>query len=86
MTTEKVIMSFLDGATKGKASSIKIDGDVLLNYHTAIAQRINGVVVLNITKYSPTTSVHQNKLKNMLYNAKMIDNVPEDTADLSKYL
>lgn len=86
MTTEQIMEKFFDGAVKGKASSLRIEDDKLFNYQTVIAQRVNGVIVINVTKYSRTTTVHQNRLTRALYNAKTIDDVPKGCQDLTRYL
>lgn len=86
MTTQDVISKFINGATKGKASSLEISGEKLYNYSTVIAQRINGAVVLNVTKYSMTTTKHQNRLRREIPNARTIDDVPQGASDLSRYL
>jgi len=86
MTTQNLVKEFLYGATKGKASSLRIEGDKLFNYGTVIAQRINGVVVLNATRYSMTTTKHQNRLKAELPNARTVNGVPMGTTDLTPYL
>lgn len=86
MTTKQVIANFLNGATKGKASSIEIEGDCLLNYATVIAQRINGVVHINVTRYSMTTTKHQNVLRREMPNAPIIDDVPRGCGNMQRYL
>jgi hypothetical protein len=86
MTTQQLVREFAYGATKGKASSLRIEGDKLFNYNTVIAQRINGAIVLNVTKYSVTTSKHQNRLKAEFYNARTVDNVPMGAQDLKRYI
>jgi hypothetical protein len=86
MTTEQVMYNFLQGATKGKASSISIDGDKLFNYNTVIAQRINGVIVINTTRYSMTTTKHQNRLRREMPLARTVEDVNRGAQDLERYL
>jgi hypothetical protein len=87
MTTQNVINLFVSGATKGKASSISIEGDKLFNYSTVIAQRVNGEIVLNATRYSMTTTKHQNVLKRELpQNVQKVNDVPRGAQDLTRFL
>lgn len=87
MTTKEVIFAFLHGETKGKASGgrLRIEGERLINYETTIAQRFGGRVVINVTKYSATTTKHQNVLRRELPKAETVDGVPIGTYDLSRY-
>lgn len=82
MKNEDAVYKFLDGATKGKASSVYIDGDKLFNYSTVIAQRINGVIVLNSTRYSSTTTRWQNVLRREMPNAPFVSDIPRGCSDL----
>jgi hypothetical protein len=86
MTTKQIIANFVNGATKGKASSVEIAGDRLYNYATVIAQRINGCIHINTTRYSMTTTKHQNVLRREMPNAPTVDDVPRGTGDLSRYI
>ena len=64
MNKREIISSFVNGATSGTASNLKIDGNKLINYRTIISFRIDdGKIILNNTKYSPTTSRNQNLLR-----------------------
>lgn len=69
MSNEKVILAFLegkeahtptrdicDGIYVYKGQTLKTDGEKLINYSTKIAYKKDGVVYLNIKKYSQTTS------------------------------
>ena len=60
MTNEKIIASFLNGATTGsnKQGSLFIDGDTLYSYgrHYPLAKRLSGAVWVNSARYSNTTS------------------------------
>jgi hypothetical protein len=63
--------------------SIWTDGDTIYSYGTAIATYGDYVdeVVVNVTKYSSTTSTHQNAILAQLrkegYSAVEVDNLPE---------
>ena len=61
-TRNGIIDDFMRGATRGKASSLSIDGDILKSYATPIALRKDGQVFVNMKKYSSTTSTQQNAL------------------------
>ena len=84
MTVYEVIEAFASGATSGGASKCKrypkgrlrIEGNKLYNYNTVIAYWFNGVMLINGTKYSKTTSKHQNRLKRQNVKKLVVD---EDT-------
>lgn len=84
MTVCEVIEAFARGVQSGGASKCKsypkgrlrIEGNKLYNYDTVIAYWFNGIMLINGTKYSKTTTVHQNRLKRL--NVKKIV-VDEDT-------
>jgi hypothetical protein len=57
----EVIVMFLEGETKGKASNLRIEGDKLINYNTVLAQR-GDTMMVNLTGYSSSTSKIQNRL------------------------
>lgn len=64
MNIEDLVRSFRDGATRGTASGrrVRIEGNLLINYDTVIAERVDGGVRLNTRKYSSTTSRLQNRI------------------------
>lgn len=68
MTTQDLLTAFVNGQTSGNASDkrLYIEGDRLYNYATCIAERYAGGFIVNVTKYSPTTSKHQNRLLRLL--------------------
>ncbi len=80
MGREDLIRSFLNGATKGKASSLSIDGNLLLSYATPIARREGDTIYLNKKKYSQTTSTQQNSVRRQARSMgfEVIDVNPED--------
>jgi hypothetical protein len=63
-----LINAFVSGATKGKASNLRIEGNRLMNYDTCLAERWDKLggqeygFVVNATKYSTSTTTIQNKL------------------------
>lgn len=86
MNQDELIKKFLCGERRGKASALSISGDVLYSYATAIAQHIDGRVVVNATRYSPTTSRHQSKLFREIPYPVIVKNVPRGESDLRPYL
>ena len=81
MTVHEVIEAFAKGKMSGGASKCKnypqgrlrIEGDKLYNYDTVIAYWFNGIMLINGTRYSKTTSTHQNRLKRQNVNKLIID-------------
>lgn len=64
MSNKEFIKKFAQGATSGKYSNLRIDGDKLINYWTVIAERVEGGIRLNERKYSRSTSVIQSIIRN----------------------
>jgi hypothetical protein len=81
MTVCEVIEAFARGATSGAASKCKyypqgrlrIEDNKLYNYNTVIAYWFNGTMLINGTRYSKTTSVHQNRLKRQNVKKLVVD-------------
>jgi len=81
MTVYEVVEAFARGKMAGGASKCKdypqgrlrIVGDKLYNYDTVIAYWFNGIMLINGTKYSRTTSVHQNRLKRQDVKKLVVD-------------
>lgn len=76
-----VLRAFVDGALAGEShtGNLFIAGNKLFNYSTCIAERVSGGgFIVNITRYSRTTSTIQNKLLYLLENSKVekVSNVP----------
>lgn len=67
MKNIEVIKLFVNGEVKGKAKNLFIKGNNLINYSTIIAKRTDkGLIEVNNTKYSQSTSTIQNALKREL--------------------
>ncbi|MBP3707592.1 MAG: hypothetical protein J6J36_03150 [Clostridia bacterium] len=64
MKNVDLIRKFGNGATSGKCGNLKINGNNLINYSTIIAKRVENGIMLNNRKYSRTTSVIQNTIRN----------------------
>ena len=78
MTNENVIKLFLqkkkaqtnkrqiqNGYYTYEGRTLTSDGNMLINYSTAIAMHVGNNLYLNITKYSRTTSTIQNQIKRL---------------------
>jgi hypothetical protein len=89
MTTKDLIVEFVNGATKGKASGgrLYIEGNKLINYGTCLAEVVNGTWYVNVTKYSRTTTTHQNYLNRYLNECGiapiLLDDVPMGCTEIS---
>lgn len=64
MKNEKVVDRFVNDKLSGKGSNLYIEGKKLINYTTVIAYNFDGVIYLNGDKYSPSTTVNQNYIRN----------------------
>ena len=61
--TRKTLAAFYARKSLRLASSVWTNGDHIYSYGTCLAARLSdGRIVLNRTKYSPTTSNHQNAI------------------------
>ena len=58
MTNSEVCRAFARGYV-GHSSNMFTDGNKLFSYSTVIAEKINGAIVFNASKYSTTTSKQQ---------------------------
>ena len=63
MGKRQLLESFINGAIKGTGSNLTIEGDNLINYSTVIAKREGNKILLNNRKYSKTTTVNQNIIR-----------------------
>lgn len=81
MRQQELIEAFLNGATLGKARSLSIDGDQLIHYNTAIAERLGDQTTLNYTRYSLAIGKVQEIMTDTADNAKLIyaSGAPSDT-------
>lgn len=88
MTNEQVIKAF---CKKEKApnstGTLSSTGTKLFSYHTCIAQWWQGrFLILNLTRYSVTSSKHLSYLKYHYKWSYAVENVPIEETDLVKYL
>ena len=84
MRNEDVIKSFIHKVEAiSYNGNLRSTGDRLFSYNTCIAEHLdNGDTAINITKYSNTTSRHQNMLKQKMYTTLQVINVPINTQQL----
>lgn len=82
--TREVFIAWLNHRTHKSNGSIWTDGEKIFSYKTILVQKIDGEVYLNRTKYSPTTSNHQNGLAVLLTKINPIEivDIPRGTNDL----
>lgn len=75
MTQEQLIDEFLKGATEGVcggSGNLKIKGDKLVHYQTAIAERYGERIIINVTRYSLVTGRLQKMLNQKVAEEKQI--------------
>ena len=88
MRNQEVISKFVNFAESAATANVRSIGDKLFNYETCIAQRHEGKIIMNATRYSVTTSKIQNYLRSELSNKAVIEvtSVPRGTCDLVPYI
>ena len=88
MRNQEVIGKFVHFAESAATANVRSTGDKLFNYTTCIAQRHEGKVIVNVTRYSVTTSKIQNYLRAELSNKVVIKvtSVPMGTRNLVPYI
>ncbi len=84
MTNEQVCKNFA-GGKEGRSLNMLSTGDRLYSYNTVIAQWIDGKIILNGTKYSPTTSRHTYYIRSHS-DMTTSEYVPINSQDLRPYL
>lgn len=97
MTNKEFIQKFCTGNFDEdkvyRCGNLTIQDDRLFSYSTCIAEfKYNPhIVYINMTKYSPTTSRHQNLMRKYfeIYRSEfcweLLTNVPINTKNLSRY-
>ena len=88
MKNKEVISKFVNFAESAATANVRSTGDKLFNYYTCIAQRHEGKIIVNVTRYSATTSKIQNYLRRELsgYDVIEVTSVPRGTCDLVPYI
>lgn len=83
------INAFLARRAASPSQSISTDGETLYSYGTAIAQHVGeDGFLLNVTKYSKTTSRQVNEVRSELPSrmVREVSDVPKGTRNLIPYL
>ena len=60
--TRKVLDAWFQGNPLRETDSIWTDGERIYSYETALVEKMDNGVRMNVTKYSYTTTVHQNSI------------------------
>lgn len=81
MTNREVIDKFLVGEP-GKALNLYSTGKKLFSYFTCIAQYTGDGLIVNKTKYSVTTTKHQNILLSQVTPDFVVRNIARNSAQL----
>lgn len=91
MRNNQVIDAFLnhkEGASDNK--NLRSTGAKLFSYSTCIAQWLDDILIVNVTKYSKTTSTIQNRLVKLVLSHKVnttkVGNVGYDAYNLKDCL
>lgn len=88
MRNQEVISKFVNFAESAATANVRSTGDKLFNYYTCIAQRHEGKIILNVTRYSVTTSKMQGYVRRELsgYDVTEVTGVPRGTCNLVPYI
>ena len=88
MRNKEVISKFVNFAESAATANVCSNGDKLFNYGICIAQRHEGKIIVNVTRYSVTTSKIQGYLRAELSNKVVIKvtSVPMGTRNLVPYI
>lgn len=85
------VIELFSNRMTGKTKNLRSDGNFLVNYSTVLAQYDDGCIIVNMTKYSSSTSTIQNKLLSMLtYDfgstyIEVVKDVPMNTSNLQNF-
>lgn len=81
MRHSDLVAAFLAGETSGEAKSLSIAGEQLVHYNTVIAERYEGKIILNYTRYSLVTGKVQKMLTDAVDSSLFVyvSGVPSDT-------
>ena len=86
MRNKEVISKFVNFAESAATTNVRSTGDKLFNYNTCIAQRHEGKIIVNVTRYSVTTSKMQYYLRRELsgYDVTEVTGVRRGTCNLDR--
>ena len=80
--TARVLAAWRAGKDDRRDRSVWTDGRTVYSYATAIMTRDdNGRIVFNATKYSPTTTNHQNGIRSVVTVDTVVSDVPRGASD-----
>lgn len=89
MKNSQIVEDFFNGYKseyKNKSRSVRIEKNKLFSYDTCIAQYVNGICYMNLTKYSSTTSKIQYLIKQYItINTRICKDVPRDSSSIVSY-
>lgn len=84
---QDVVRAWERGKACSKADSIWTDGHRIMSYGTCLVENVGGQLYLNRTRYSVTTTVHQNALAAYFGDRVIeIDDVPRGARYLDRYV
>lgn len=84
---QEVVRAWERGKACSKADSIWTDGHRIMSYGTCLVENVGGRLYLNRTRYSVTTTVHQNALAAYFGDRVIeIDDVPLGARYLDRYV
>ena len=88
MRNQEVISKFVHFAESAATANVRSTVDKLFNYATCIAQRHEGKIIVNVTRYSVTTSKIQCYVRRELLGHDVIEvtSVPRGTCNLVPYI
>ena len=88
MKNKEVISKFVNFAESAATANVRSTGEKLFNYGTCIAQHHGGKIIVNVTRYSVTTSKIQCYVRRELsgYDVIEVTSVPRGTCDLVPYI
>lgn len=83
LTFQKLVELFLNGGVSGisgGSGNLKIKANQLIHYNTVIAERFEGKILINVSRYSLTTGILQKQLRDTVPAEKSIEvrNVPRN--------
>lgn len=89
MKNKEVIRNFLNKCEAiNHHGSLRSAGDRLFSYNTCIAQWVDDIIWVNVSRYSTTTSGHRNSLISACnvycFETRFVENVPINTKYLWK--
>lgn len=86
MRKEEVITAFLNKKVASNSTgNLSSTGSCLFSYSTCIAEWCkDGEIIINTTKYSTTTSQHQNLLRRRVSISRTVSDIPRNKVHLLK--